>query len=130
MEELEYAIADCFVNQDDTCFIKVKQLLQECCIDKEYLERFAYMRNEQVMDRLKKVLEECYNELENTRWKSCSHPSFSEGEEEKHCTECGVSTSFLRDQCSHSWVPAGAKKNKDRVHNKANGRGKYRAYQM
>jgi hypothetical protein len=30
------------------------------------------------------------------------------------------------DDCKHVWIPAGRKKNKDRVHNKGN--GKYKAY--
>ncbi len=32
------------------------------------------------------------------------------------------------DNCKHSWVPAGRKQNKDRIHNKGNGQGKYMAY--
>lgn len=30
--------------------------------------------------------------------------------------------------CKHVWSPAGHKKNKDRIHNKGNGKGKYQAY--
>ena len=33
-----------------------------------------------------------------------------------------------KDDCKHVWVPAGARKNKNRIHNKGNGKGKYQAY--
>lgn len=31
-------------------------------------------------------------------------------------------------RCKHVWVPAGHRRNKDRVHNKGNGKGCYKAY--
>ncbi len=33
-----------------------------------------------------------------------------------------------QETCKHNWVPAGKRSNRDRVHNKANGKGKYVAY--
>lgn len=34
----------------------------------------------------------------------------------------------LQEECRHVWEPAGSKRNRDRIHNKGNGKGNYKAY--
>ncbi len=33
-----------------------------------------------------------------------------------------------QDTCKHNWIPAGKRANRDRVHNRSDGKGNYTAY--
>lgn len=89
------------------CFIDVEN------IDKhlEKLKKYSHQINATTLERFK------YLDPENISTnKILTYLSNIKNQEEPKPT------------CKHRWIPAGHKKNKDRVHNKNNGRGKYMAY--
>lgn len=122
-QQIEYILPECFMHPEniENYIEQLKKLiLNGGMLTEKELSYYQYMGNTVVYDRLVSLLDE----IQNNQWIRCNHEIFSETEDDAYC----ISKTKVREQCKHSWVPAGHKKNRDRVHNKANGKGKYTAY--
>jgi len=122
MDEL---LVKCFYQPDqlETTLEEIRTLLENGdTLNEKTIISYAHMDKQQLcIPRLLQLIEECRDVL--TR-RQCAHDEFRDG----CCCACGVSYDEYRSMCKHIWVPAGHKKNKDRIHNKGNGKGKYQAY--
>ena len=126
-QQLEYILPECFINPEkiEEYLTTLKQLImQGAQFNENDISYYKYMDKDNVSDKLIALLNECYEQLQANNQINCKHEVFSES----NCVNCGISYTKIQENCKHNWLPAGHKKNRDRVHNKANGKGKYTAY--
>lgn len=126
-------LLDCFLLPElmEEHFIKLKDCIQQGeLLTEEMIQHYTYLDKEnEVIPRLLDFLESCYYLVQENELQQCDHIIWNDGEKGGiYCTECGITQVELQDKCKHVWYPAGHKKNKDRVHNKGNGKGKYQVY--
>lgn len=131
--ELEYLLPECFMNPGDIDknILRMRELIVEGAqLNKTELVHYRYMdKTGDITKRLEKLLEECEEQLKLNQMKSCSHDGkFVKAGDDYSCEKCRMLRSLIQKTCSHDWVPAGHRSNRDRVHNKADGKGAYTAY--
>lgn len=112
---MNYIVTDCFAcpNNIENLLSDITSLsLEGDPMTLEMLEPYKFM------DPENRVREKLLTIMETLPSVDCSHEESEKGQ----CVKCGTET------CQHYWSYAGQKKNKDRIHNKGNGKGKYQAY--